>query len=513
MSDLMSYPGAAGLLAADPGEVSALASLFHTVASQAGGARTGLQGAHGDATWTGVAADAFRTKLGKLPSDLSNVERSYGDVATALDSYETQLGPLQNQFVNILGQINNLQGSLTTAQGNLSTAQGNLTSATNAPNAKPTSTAVVNAHNAVQTASGAVSRLQGEISGLEGRGRQILDEFNTARGHAKSAVSGAAGYAPQESWWSSVMGAVGNFLKGVAVGIGTSVWALVSGKAIADFIEHPSWSTFGALLKDVAVTASLVAMIAAPFAAPELLEADAAGLAGEDIATDAAGDALADATTDATADGAEDSTEGAATETETETETESKSFGDYARGANTWGNRVATVATGGQAVTDGASGHWEAALLDVGFMAAPNLIGGLPKSFSIDSIRGFSDDATNALHVGDAQADAAADVVKGLNENAGNLSFYRFLRGFDISPELSQKIAFTDGLPEGLTNVDLDSGAAIKAAANSANETAASTAARSLHIGKPLAYGIDNLVVDPTHDAINHHYHLVPDGG
>jgi hypothetical protein len=508
MSDLMSYPGAAGLLAADPGEVSALASLFGTVASQARGARSGLQGAQGDATWTGVAADAFRTKLGKLPSDLANVERSYGDVASALNSYESQLGPLQNQFVNILTQINGLQGSLTSAQGQLSTAQGNLASATNAPKAKPTSTAVVNAHDAVQAAGATVGRLQGEIDGLERRGRQILDEFNTARTHAKGTVSNAAGFAPHESWWSSVMGSVGNFLKGVAVGIGKSVWALASGKAIIDFIEHPGWSTFGNLLKDIAVTASLVALIAAPFAAPELLEADGAMLAGEDVASDAAGDAVGDAVGDGAGGGAED---GASTETETETA--SKSFGDYARGANTWGNRVATVATGGQAGTDAASGHWEAAALDVGFMAAPNLIGGIPKTLSIDSMRGFGDDFANALHVGDAQADEAAEAVKSLNENQDNLDFYRFLRGFDVSPGLSQKIAFTGGLPSALNNVDLDSGAAIKAAANSANEQAAATAAKSLHIGKPLAYGADNLVGDPSHDAVNHHYHLVPDDG
>jgi hypothetical protein len=407
-----------------------------------------------------------------------------------------------------LTQINGLQGSLNSAQGQLSTAHGDLTSATNAPHAKPTSTAVVDAHSAVQAATGAVSQLQGEISGLERRGRQILDEFNTARSHAKSAVSGAAGYAPQESWWSSVMGAVGNFLKGVAVGIGTSVWALVSGKAIVDLIEHPSWSTFGSLLKDIAVTASLVALIAVPFAAAELLEADGAMLAGEDAATDAIGDAVGDAVGDAADDSAEDGVS-----TETEAETASKSLGDYARGANKWGNRFGTAATGGQAVTDGASGHWEAAALDVGLMAAPNLIGGLPKTLSIDSVRGFGDDFANALHVGDAQADEAAEAVKSLSANQDNLDFYRFLRSFDVSPGLSQKIAFTDGLPSALNNVDLDSGAAIKAAANSANEEAAATAAKELHIGKPLAYGVDNLVVDPTHDAINHHYHLVPDNG
>jgi len=492
MTDLMSYPGAAGLVAADPSEVGLLASLFGTVSTQATHSQGGLLGAQGDATWTGSAADAFRSKVGKLPRDLSNVARSYGDVASALNAYEGQLGPLQTQFQSVLSQVDGLQGSLSSAQGQLSGAQSNLTSATNATGAKPTSSAVVQAHDAVQAASASVGRLEGEIAGLERRGIQILDEFNTARSRAIAAVSHASGYAPQGSWWSSVMHAVGNFLAGVGVGIGKSVWGLVSGKAIIDFVEHPSWSTFGQLLKDVAVTASLVALLVVPFAAPELLEADGALLAGEDVADDAAGGALGDAA----ADGAGES---------------GTSFGDVTRGVNTWGNRVATVATGGQAVSDGASGHWGAAALDVGFMAAPNLIGGVPKSFG--DLRGFGDDAANWDHVGDSQAGAAAEGVKSLNEADESLSFYRFLRGFDISPALAQKVAFTDGLPEALKDVNLDDGSAIKSAAASANSTYGAAAAKGLYIGKPLAYGIDNLVVDPTHDAINHHYHLVPDDG
>jgi hypothetical protein len=504
MSDLMSYPGAAGLVAADPGEVGLLASLFGTVAAQATQSRGGLLGAQGDATWTGAAADAFRTKVGKLPGDLSNVARSYGDVAQSLNAYESELGPLQTQFMSVLSQIDGLQGSLTSAQGQLSNAQSSLTSATNAAEAKPTSSAVVQAHGAVTAASGAVGRLQGEIAGLERRGQQLLDEFNTTRSRAITAVSHAAGYAPQQSWWSSVMHSVGNFFAGVAVGIGKSVWGLVSGKAIIDFAEHPSWSTFGTLLKDVAVTASLVALLVVPFAAPALLEADGALLAGEEVADDAAGDALGDAVADGAGDGAGDGAADGAGESGT-------SFGDVARGVNTWGNRVATVATGGQAVGDGASGHWGAAALDVAFMAAPNVIGGVPKS--LGDIRGFGDDAADWSKVGDSQAETAAEGVKSLNEADESLSFYRFLRGFDISPELAQKVAFTGGLPAGLKDVNLDDGSAIKSAAATANSTYSAAAAKSLYIGKPLAYGVDSLVVDPTHDGINHHYHLVPDGG
>jgi hypothetical protein len=497
----MSYPGAAGLVAADPGEVSLLASLFGTVASQAHGSRGDLVGASGDATWTGTAADAFRTKLGKLPGDLANVAQSYGDVAQALSGYETQLGPLQTQFNTILTQIDGLQGSLSTAQGQLTSAQTNLTSASKAPGAKSTSTSVVQAHGAVQAANQAVGQLQGEIAGLERRGRQIVDEFNTARSHARSAVSHAAGYAPQESWWSSTFGAIGHFVAGVFVNIGKSVWALASGKAVAEFIEHPSWSNFGKLMSDIAVTASLVALVVVPFAAPELLEADGALLAGEDVTEDVAGDAVAGATED----GAEDTAES------TVGSTEGKSFGDVARGVNTWGNRVATAATGANAVSEGADGHWGAALLDVGLVAAPNVVGGLPKS--IGSMRGVGDDVANAFHVGDAPAESAADMVKGLQGAGDSMALYRNLRSFDVSPRIAQMVAFSDGVPEALKNVNLDDGAAVRAAADSANASAASTASKALKIGQPVAYGVDNLIVDPTHDAVNHRLHLVPDDG
>ena len=118
----------------------------------------------------------------------------------------------------------------------------------------------------------------------------LLDEFDTVRGHARSAVSNAAGIAPSQGWFSGMMHSIGNFVDGVAKGIGKSVWDLVSGKAIINFVEHPSWKTFGELAKDVAVTASLVAMVAAPFAAPELAEADAVAV-GADAAVDGAADA------------------------------------------------------------------------------------------------------------------------------------------------------------------------------------------------------------------------------
>jgi hypothetical protein len=70
--------------------------------------------------------------------------------------------------------------------------------------------------------------------------------------------------------------------------------------AIGNVIEHPgSLAAWGELVKDVAVTASIVVMVVDPLAAPELLEADALADGGAMALGEAAGDALGDAAGDA----------------------------------------------------------------------------------------------------------------------------------------------------------------------------------------------------------------------
>jgi uncharacterized protein YukE len=280
MSDVLSDPRAARLLSTDPGELSALAGMFGTVASKAQSTSGALRGAHGDATWTGLAADAFRHQLGKLPGDLDKVHRSYQQVTDALHAYEGELGPIQSQFRQLASQLEGLQGSLTSAQGTLTSAQGSLSSAVTAPGAKSNSPAVVNAHTAVQQANAAVGRLQGEISGLNGRGHRLLDEFDHARGRATSAVSSAAGIAPSQSWWSSFWHSVGNFmsgaghvLAGIAMGVVHSAESLPSD--IVNVVENPTdlhdWAKLG---EDVGAVAGAVGLVALVLICP----ADALGL-------------------------------------------------------------------------------------------------------------------------------------------------------------------------------------------------------------------------------------------
>jgi uncharacterized protein YukE len=292
MSSVFSTQDAQNLLASDPDEVAALASAFRTVANQSETAINALQGAHGDLNWTGAAADAFRQQLGKLPGDLAKVHQSYGEVATALDGYGDELGPLRSRFISLQNEFDSLQSSLTTAQGNVTSAQGSLSTAKQAPKATSSTPAVVTAHTAVSNAQGAVNRLQDQISGIEHHASTVLTQFDTARSHAVSTVSSAQGLAPEHHWWQSALAAVGNFMSGV----GHVAWTLVKqvGKAaedlpgdVANVILHPlnlhDWAKLG---EDAGTVAGAVALVAAVVVFP----ADAAGLDAVVTGVEAIGD-------------------------------------------------------------------------------------------------------------------------------------------------------------------------------------------------------------------------------
>ena len=470
MGDPLSDPRAGRLLSADLGEISALGGAFRTVAHQAQSAAAGLRGAQNDATWTGQAADAFRTQVGKLPGDLDKVQQSYGEVGTALDTYGIELGPIQSSFRSLSNQLSTARSNLSGAQTQLQTAQSDLTTATSAPHAKPTSTAVVDAHSAVSSASGAVGRLQGDVSALESRGYSLLDEFDTIRGRAFWTVASAAGVAPSESWLSSALSAVGNFVEGAVKGIAKSVWDLVSGKAVIDFIEHPSWATFGELVKDVAVTASLVAMVVAPFAAPELASADAAVAGAEGADAAAAG-------ADAAAGGAEGASSGGAS-----------AFANGARAVSNGAVKTTTAAGFVSSYADAKQGKWAAAGLDLAFIAAPNL-GHMPTG--LGDVTTFGDRGANLLGVGEKQAAAADSNLTGLKDFQGWTQE-------GLNPVAAKQISFANGeFPTAARSFDLSNLAGQDAAIANAKTLADKAAATALHVGRPVAIGIDNLVTDP----------------
>lgn len=473
MSDPLADPRAVALLRSDPGEVGSLAGTFHRVASQAQTAASGLRGAR-DAHWASPAADAFREKLGKLPGDLDKVQQSYSGVADALTRYEGELGPTRVQFQNLSTQLREARDRLGTAQGQLSSAQGDLSRAAHAKGATDTSAPVVSAQSAVTQATGAVNGLQDEVQGLERRGFQILDDFDHVREDARTAVSHAASIAPEHHsrWFSSVCHAVGNFVSGAVKSIGQSFTDLFTGKAIVNFIEHPSWKTFGELAKDVAVVASTVAMVVAPFAAPELAEADALLAGAEGVEGAAAGAEGAAGAADASSFGSK----------------VASAVGKGGYQVNKWGGRISTGSVGAGALSDYERGDWGAFALDAALIVAPNL-GHMPAN--IDGVKTVGDRVADVAGVGDRGLETA----KGTLENVKD---YRLLRSMGINPVGARSLTFSDGIPKSLQDLDLTSTEATQAAQAGIKQAAG----RAMHLGKPLAGVADKLITEPGADKI-----------
>lgn len=518
MGDPLSDPRAQQLLSADPGEVGSLASQFRTVAQNAEHSAAALRGAHGDGTWTGGAADAFRTQLGKLPGDLDKVQQSYGQVAQALDAYEAELGPLQSQFRSLSDQLTTARSNLSGAQTSLSTAKSNLSTATRAPHATSTTPAVVNAHSAVSSASNAVGNLEGEVTGLESRGFHILDEFDTDRGRARSAVSSAAGIAPSHSWLSGVFHAIGNFVVGAVKSVYDDIKDLPH--AIVNVCEHPgSLAAWGELAKDLATTAAVVALVAAPFAAPELLEADAL----IDGAADAAADGAADAAADGAADGAADTASSAA-----------KGFSrlqtNAARNISNVSGKASTGFGLANSGTEFGQGDWKGGLTDLAFTALPNA-GSFGRAAAevkgIDSLGTFGKTMkdgfmgikspgellANKLGIGESAAESAKAAAEDFGNAAEAAKNYKLLRALGLNKSFAMSNAFHDGVPDALHGLNIDDTAGLIAHDQALRSAYTQAAARSLHVGTPVAGAVDKLIAEPFESRIHDQVAPAPAGG
>jgi hypothetical protein len=359
MSDLLSDPRGKDLLAAQPEVISDLATMFHGVATTAESTAGGLRGASGDANWTGSAANAFRQGLGQVPDQLGKVSSSYHEAAAALSGFEAEVYSLKPAFQSIVSQLGpaqaqlaNAQSSLTSAQNSLGQAQSSAMAKTMENPLKPPTTVPLSSplHDAVNTATGVVSSAQEQISSLTSRGFNLLDEFDSARGAAQGRVSTAAHVPPHPGFWDSVFGGIGHFLAGVGSFIIKPVEDLPG--AIAAVASDPgNLGNWGKLAEDVAGTAMLAATILAPFAAPELIAADAA--------------------TDGAAAGAEGASEAAADVAE-EGASKGLSLQDVVDGANTTSRWAARTAGTLDAADDTEHGDFGEAALDGGLAWLPD---------------------------------------------------------------------------------------------------------------------------------------------
>jgi cell wall-associated NlpC family hydrolase/uncharacterized protein YukE len=189
--DPLSDPRAEDLLAAVPADVSALASAFHTAATEASMTATGLLAAREDGTWTGHAANSFRDSIGQVPAELEQIKRGYAAVATALSDYEVTLSLVQSDFVRVVGQLSDLGTQIGNARTAAETAQRGLT-----PEHPMSFNALREAELAVAQSRQALEGYHAEAQALRSRAFTLLDEFDTARALCRATVRAAQRTAP-----------------------------------------------------------------------------------------------------------------------------------------------------------------------------------------------------------------------------------------------------------------------------------------------------------------------------
>ncbi len=154
MPDPLADPRAAELLAAIPDDVATVAASFRAAADRASMTGAGLAAAQHDATWTGAAADRFRTSIGRLPGELQHVRAGYSAVADALDAYEPELARVRAAFVRTAAELTDARARARTEHD------------------------------------------RAEMGSLTRRADALLEEFAALRGICRSAIASAQASAP-----------------------------------------------------------------------------------------------------------------------------------------------------------------------------------------------------------------------------------------------------------------------------------------------------------------------------
>jgi hypothetical protein len=180
----MSDPLAADLLGADPQEAISLAGMFRKAASESSYTSAGLAAAQRDGTWTGRAADTFRSAIGPLPGRLGRLGTGFETVAQALAQYESSLVEIQPLFVNVVAELETKQEH----------ADGALLLAVETPGT--TTAQMSRAELEAARAGGAVTSCQTEIVRLRKRAYELLDEFGDAREACRASIVAAQHGAP-----------------------------------------------------------------------------------------------------------------------------------------------------------------------------------------------------------------------------------------------------------------------------------------------------------------------------
>ena len=196
----------------DPGQgspdgIAALALLLGEVADAAASAQSNLQKLKdqaSDAIWRGPAADAFHSRIDKLPGHLEQLAKSYDDARSGFKTYSAAVADIKQKQQSYQAQINQAQSEHTSAsqqQANYVPPDGGASGATTK---NPYDDAV----------AAAASRL----SAATGKLHALADDRRTADSHVKGSLKDAHNDGMKnKSGWAHFWDAVSQVLAVIAI--------------------------------------------------------------------------------------------------------------------------------------------------------------------------------------------------------------------------------------------------------------------------------------------------------
>jgi uncharacterized protein YukE len=224
----------------DPGGLSGLASQLGAAAGEIGGVQ-GRVAANGlGGSWSGTAAEAFRSSLHELPGELAKVAHAFGDAGQAISGFAARLADLQQKARWYNQQLDAARHDLAAAESRRNSAQAELRAAQQRQRAAHDPASLHAAQGAVGLgetklgqAAAQVEDASARISRLEGAGAALRDEYDQAVRACCAALDAA-----RHGGSHSLLGWVGNQVKGMGEFVEGGVATLWHGAAnLADELE------------------------------------------------------------------------------------------------------------------------------------------------------------------------------------------------------------------------------------------------------------------------------------
>jgi uncharacterized protein YukE len=221
------------LIPGDPGGLSGLASQLGAAAGEIGAVQ-GRVAANGlGGSWSGTAAEAFRSSLDELPGELAKVAHAFGDAGHAISAFAARLADLQQRARWYNQQLESARNDLAAAEARRGSAQMELRAAQQRQRAAHDPASLHAAQSAVglgETRLGqAVAQVDdasARISRLESAGATLRDEYDQAVRACCAALDSA-----RHSGSHSLLGWVGNQVKGMGEFVEGGVATLWHGAA------------------------------------------------------------------------------------------------------------------------------------------------------------------------------------------------------------------------------------------------------------------------------------------